>query len=473
MKKILKIFWNNIKIVLGFCLIVCTFYFGYNYLNSKFRNPDAFYNDSFHNLPEDSIDVIVLGSSHAQYSFVPSFFYEDTGLYSYVLGSAFQPIKVSYLMLKEALKTQSPEMVILEVYTATLGEAPINENRYVLAEYLMTGDERKETISYLPEEKRITYYNEFINNHNNWRTLTSLDDLKINKSNIDASMGYIQNSITLPVENYWYSFTYDEDLDVQLTEEDINALNNIYDLCQKNNIDILLYMVPMDDVTQENQSYRHEVWKWAEERNIKYIDLLETDRKIDIRSAIDHDGFHMYTNGANIVTDELAYFITNNYNFDNHKDNENLNSLYEKGAASYAIDAIRTEFNVYKYMQRVITYPEIVMVKYSGDYQSERMVNYLSNVGIGLVEGQHFYAVLCNGELLASSTTNLEYNFNGTVIKISDDRIEFNENVIDCNELLTFVVSKNNFSDYTKKIVNYIDGYPWQYGYDFDYNPVN
>ena len=74
-KKILKIIWNISKIIMGFCLISATFYFSYNFLSTKFKNEDAYYNESFHNLPKDSMDVIVLGSSHAQYSFSPTFFY--------------------------------------------------------------------------------------------------------------------------------------------------------------------------------------------------------------------------------------------------------------------------------------------------------------------------------------------------------------------------------------------------------------
>ena len=51
MKKIVKIIWNNIKIVLGVCLIVGTFYFGYNFLSSKFRNPEAYYSGQFTDRP--------------------------------------------------------------------------------------------------------------------------------------------------------------------------------------------------------------------------------------------------------------------------------------------------------------------------------------------------------------------------------------------------------------------------------------
>lgn len=171
MNKVLKTIWNLLKITMGLCVVCGSFYFGYNFFSSKFKNPEANYNYSFHNLPENSMDVIVLGSSHAQYSFSPNFFYEDTGLYSYVLGSACQPLEVSYQMLREALKTQNPKLVVLETYTATpLRSWCEADSCYVTAEYQMRGIEKINTINYLPEEKAKTYRNDFINYHNDWRT---------------------------------------------------------------------------------------------------------------------------------------------------------------------------------------------------------------------------------------------------------------------------------------------------------------
>ena len=60
MNKVLKTIWNLLKITMGLCVVCGSFYFGYNFFSSKFKNPEANYNYSFHNLPENSMDVIVL-----------------------------------------------------------------------------------------------------------------------------------------------------------------------------------------------------------------------------------------------------------------------------------------------------------------------------------------------------------------------------------------------------------------------------
>ena len=67
-------------------------------------------------------------------------------------------------MLKEGLKTQSPKAVILEVYTSMpLKSICADDSCYVRAEYEMTGEEKYETISYLPKDKAKQYYNDYLN----------------------------------------------------------------------------------------------------------------------------------------------------------------------------------------------------------------------------------------------------------------------------------------------------------------------
>lgn len=64
---------------------------------------------------EDSVDILVFGSSIAYCDFVPAAIYEETGLTSYVMAGPEQTIPLSYYYIKETLKTQSPQKIILEL----------------------------------------------------------------------------------------------------------------------------------------------------------------------------------------------------------------------------------------------------------------------------------------------------------------------------------------------------------------------
>lgn len=72
--------------------------------------------EDFYQYPENSIDVILLGSSHVGSNIDPTQLYSKYGVASYVLWGSAQPTWNTYYFLKEALKTQKPRVVVLETY---------------------------------------------------------------------------------------------------------------------------------------------------------------------------------------------------------------------------------------------------------------------------------------------------------------------------------------------------------------------
>lgn len=69
---------------------------------------------AFRGEPEDSLDVIYLGSSFSYCDFNPSLVYESSSLTGYVMAGGEQPLSITYWYLKEVFRTQSPSAVVLE-----------------------------------------------------------------------------------------------------------------------------------------------------------------------------------------------------------------------------------------------------------------------------------------------------------------------------------------------------------------------
>ena len=67
----------------------------------------------------DTVDLLVLGSSHAFEDVNTSVLYERYGISSYILAGSIQPFWNSYYYLQEALMSQRPRLVILEGSAAT------------------------------------------------------------------------------------------------------------------------------------------------------------------------------------------------------------------------------------------------------------------------------------------------------------------------------------------------------------------
>lgn len=71
----------------------------------------GFYNE------KDRGPIYFLGASHSYCTFSPNILEELCGVKSYVLASQQQPVDASYYYLKEAVGTQKPEAVVLDVMT--------------------------------------------------------------------------------------------------------------------------------------------------------------------------------------------------------------------------------------------------------------------------------------------------------------------------------------------------------------------
>lgn len=66
--------------------------------------------------PDNKIDVLFLGSSHVHCNVDTMLLWEEYGMASYLCTSAEQPLWNSYHYLVEALKTQKPKLVVLDMY---------------------------------------------------------------------------------------------------------------------------------------------------------------------------------------------------------------------------------------------------------------------------------------------------------------------------------------------------------------------
>lgn len=110
MKKLKMILWPLVSLII--LLSICSSIA--NYLMPRRMDYGSTW-DRYLLESEDSIDILVFGSSIAYCDFVPAAVYEETGYTSYVMAGPEQTIPLSYYYICEALKTQSPKKIVLEL----------------------------------------------------------------------------------------------------------------------------------------------------------------------------------------------------------------------------------------------------------------------------------------------------------------------------------------------------------------------
>ncbi len=464
--------------LLSICVVSLMFCFSYFALSDSFPMEEINEGKSFHNLPQNSMDVLVLGSSHAQYSFSPAYFYQDSGLYSYVLGSPCQPLSISYNMLKEGLKTQSPSVVILEVFTSMPLKAGCDGIVcYIEAGFQMRGEEKYNTLKYLPEDKQEVYLNPFLTSHNNWKnddvTLESI--IESSKNNIEelihgekqsvdkvsSDFGFVKNYPEYPVENSWYATKLHNYEDVELIKEDKEALDNIYELCEVNNIQLILYKTPIDSLDDTNLSYLKKVWEWAESNNISYIDFIEKSEEIDFQLCIQSDSYHSYINGASLITKELSDYIVNNFDV-KHTINEDIEKKLIHSSNKLTLEYLKYEYDANKLLERLSNYKGPILIRYGqSKYHSESLDLFLNRYNI---QDNSIY-LYDNNALVDSGETCVGVEYKGHNIYCDESMIEIDGEIFEESGELTIVIFKEDLSD--KNITNINTNRMWKYGFNW------
>lgn len=114
MAKRTMVFWG--KLVVFLCILA----FAVNEIGALLNGgEDILRNASaLRHLPKNSADVLWLGTSHMHYNIIPQYLYDHYGITSTMASGNSVDLSESYWELKEALRTQQPKVVVLDVYPA-------------------------------------------------------------------------------------------------------------------------------------------------------------------------------------------------------------------------------------------------------------------------------------------------------------------------------------------------------------------
>ncbi len=72
---------------------------------------------NFYDMPQDSIDVLIMGTSHAGMNISTKTLWNEYGIAGYRLWGSIQPIWNTYFYLQEALKYQTPKVVVFDIHS--------------------------------------------------------------------------------------------------------------------------------------------------------------------------------------------------------------------------------------------------------------------------------------------------------------------------------------------------------------------
>lgn len=191
--------------------------------------------------PEDSIDVLFLGSSYAYCDWNPAAMYAASGLTGYVMGGSEQTPTITEYYLQEALKTQSPSVVVMEG-TGLLFDRYQNFTQINLV-YMPWGLPRLRAILECAEpDKRLGLFFELYFYHDRWKEVGSEELVRpLQPARTDHLKGHTAIATVYEGEG---PFPRPLDQDPAVYEEHLAALGRIARLCGEKGIDLIVTINP-------------------------------------------------------------------------------------------------------------------------------------------------------------------------------------------------------------------------------------
>ncbi len=314
--------------------------------------------NSFRSLEKNSLDALFVGSCHMYSSIMPMEIYNKTGITGHIVASPSQDIPTSYYYIKEALKTQNPKVIVLDVFSISRECTYESEDAFLSSAYSsfsvlsLSPDKIKYIMEFPYKINKLEAMFPFFKFHTRWSSLKPGDfEPQSKEVLLDKGWFLFWNVVsTMPKDSFFdplrfsylngYSertpaLSYDEIQETNTLDPITREyLDKIVKLTRDAGIHLCFMVAPYTMELEEAQKYKA-FKEYAGQVNIPVIDFNanSTIQEISLTYADMTDWQHVNTAGALKLTDYMAEYLTANYSFDN-KQSE---SVYKKWDADLAL----------------------------------------------------------------------------------------------------------------------------------------
>lgn len=257
--------------------------------------------------PRNSLDYLYLGSSYAYCDVDPVEIYDQTGLTGYVLAGPEQTLSQTYWYLKEALKTQSPSLVVLE--GSALAFQKYQSYTQVNVGYMPSGLNQLGAIFTASEpELRTGLLFPLYFYHNRWKELTVGEAVEaLLPSETDTLKGFtpVRGVFDQIADGPFVRNPQPEEVYV----ENLTWLSKLASLCKEHDIPLALVFHPT--YSQLPADTRARIAADAVALDIPFFDWTEESHSIGITPTLHYyDPGHLNQEGAAIFSAWLGNFFT-------------------------------------------------------------------------------------------------------------------------------------------------------------------
>ena len=290
---------------------------------------EEYYKDASHH------EVLFIGDCEVYENFSTITLWEKYGITSYIRGSAQQLTWQSYYLLEDALKYETPKVVVFNVL-ALKYNTPQNE-----AYNRMSIDGMKWSLSKIEnikasmteEENFIDYVFPLLRYHSRWSELTGDDFEYLFQKELVTHNGYYMRVDSKPQGE----FPDPRPLaDYTLGEKAMGYMQKMVDICKEKGIELILIKAPTEYPHWYDQ-WDAQVVEFAKQNEVEYINYIPLQEEIGLDMSVDtYDaGLHLNTSGAEKMADYFGAYLKANYELTDYRQNEEYAAIWQEKVAFY------------------------------------------------------------------------------------------------------------------------------------------
>ena len=424
----------------------------------------------FDQMDEDSTEILFAGASQVENGVSPMRIYEDTGIVTYNVATSGQTLPGSYYMLKNAFRTQSPSVVVIDpasMFSGGPGREGDKSWRYIL-DNLPFGELKiemaKEYGEIINEGDFLSGLIPLIKYHTRWTELTK-NDFEFHKpqfyytGGLFMAAGVRPTTVTLDgvnreaavlssmvtgtkryIEN---GVAGETSIDTPLFAPSISeyALKNmqrIIDLCNEQGARLVFVKIPKILLASQyptnswTRIHSDMIRSYAAEHGIPFYDMVyDGEPVVDFTTDTLDAGMHLNLRGVEKVTRALETWLLNNFTFTRER-NEKYDIAIEKYHKVREVVYLQSETEFDEYLNRLLSLCDksTILIAARDDYTTsltEEELSLLGQLGLQMPAqgrfGNSYIAVIENGnvsyEALSDRRINHSSELNGGALNMS------------------------------------------------------
>lgn len=265
--------------------------------------------------PREKIDVLFLGSSHVHCNVNTQILWDEYGIASYLCTGAEQPLWNSYHYLVDALKSQTPKLVVLDMYCPSryyedyqmgwiaenLGGMRLSFNKYEAVMASADADQTEHLFGFLKyhsryDELKPDDFENFIWNRREQRRWKGYTQLKRHAELTEPDLSHVTQVQEMTAKSQEY-------------------FDKIIALTKEKGIMLALVSAPYLP-EEEDQMVYNSIARQAEEQGLLFLNYntTETYRDMGIDFSADFaDHTHLNEEGSRKYTLHLGQWLKENY----------------------------------------------------------------------------------------------------------------------------------------------------------------